>query len=432
MKHDSRSSDEMKVCFVAPLSLYRVKHSNSVMSLTFPQLVADLAFHCEQYTIYDANQMHTSLADHLEVTRPSHVFITSITSTFSSALQCASEAKDFGCITILGGIFASMNAHTIQEAFSQFDYIVRGKPDRNLVRLTRDTQAQPMILSFPNTYDMGKRLGPTICESAFVDAYEGGTVCYEITTGCEYACRFCSMREAWKDAPVSSRPIDIVKSDLTLLSRNWTKLKIIDDDFLQGSRSLMESDLGNLFEQVILETRVDRINEKTIGLLKEFGTTHVIMGVEAFDAEFVKETKKGRSSSWEFYAKRAVELCSTNGITARPVLMLTGPHLTVDYLLSLMTKIEDWKPSNRIETLFSFFTPHPGLSTARDGTLLTNDLSKFDHLHLVHLPTSAAKGDEHKILDAYHELTRITESEQFNPPIDITREHISEFACFFE
>lgn len=423
--------DDVNICFVRPLSRYKVKQTSSVLSLTFPQLVRDLGLKIGQFTIYDRNLSSESFSDYLKHTNTTHVFITSITSTFPDALHCARVAKEFGCITIIGGIFASMNATIIQEFFTEFDYCVSGKPNSDLLSMIQNRENKPAKLLFPNIYDMEMEIGHVICNPAFTDIDQYETVSYEITTGCKYSCSFCSMRSAWKDSPVFIRPVDVASSDIALLSSKWRKLKIIDDDFLQSYDMIRELEFGDLFDQIIVETRVNRINQKAVRFMKRFGVTHVILGVEAFEKNFVRETKKGSISSWEYLSNRAIDLCAKNGLIARPVLMLTGPHLDFRYVISLKKKIKGWKPTNNVETLFSFFTPHPGLAKRYPGLFITNDLSRFDHLNLVYLPSPLKSDDEYRILNLYHELVDITESKEFNPNIDISRDHHVEFEYFF-
>jgi hypothetical protein len=97
---------------------------------------------------------------------------------------------------------------------------------------------------------------------------------------------------------------------------------------------------------------------------------------------------------------------------------------------SLRKDLFHWKPSNKVETLFAFYTPHPGLPKEK-GVTLTNDLSLFDHLNIVFLPESVCSEDVNEIIEIYNELVVITESADFNPTIEVSRRFYPEYNCFF-
>jgi histone acetyltransferase (RNA polymerase elongator complex component) len=122
-----------------------------------------------------------------------------------------------------------------------------------------------------------------------------------------------------------------VKNDVRLLAGIWPILKIIDDDFLQSYRTLTNLSVKGLFKEVIVETRPDRINPDTIAFMQQFGVTHIILGVEAFNNQFISLTGKSQSDHWEKIATTAIELSIANNFIVRPVVMLTGPALTLEY-----------------------------------------------------------------------------------------------------
>ena len=113
--------------------------------------------------------------------------------------------------------------------------------------------------------------------------------------------------------------------------------------------------------------------------------------------------------------------------------MIAAPLTDLSYLKYLKNTIKDWKVSNGIEVLFSFFTPHPGLNLPIDKKrFITNDLRKFDHVNLVYLPKSYRKNDRYKILEYYHEMVETTESHRFNPNIDVHENFYERYDVFFK
>jgi hypothetical protein len=144
-------------------------------------------------------------------------------------------------------------------------------------------------------------------------------------------------------------------------------------------------------------------------------------------------TNKSQNINWHKMVEDSLKLCSDNGIITRPVIMLTGPGITLPQILSYEDKLSHWSPENGIETLFSFFTPHPGLKLPNFDAmrLLTNNLSLFDHLHLVYLPKTLEFSQINNIIQTYHNLAEITKSQNFNPQINIEMSHQQIFDCFF-
>ena len=187
------------------------------------------------------------------------------------------------------------------------------------------------------------------------------------------------------------------------------------------------------FKKVIAETRIDRVNEQSISVLREFGVTHLIMGVESFENEHLVSSLKSRSGIWTETVFKAMDLCARYHITARPVLQVLYPGMSKNYLQNILPYIRDWTPTNNIEVFFSFFTPHPGLDSGKGiaSNLLTNDLADFDHLHPVYMPDGYDIDDVKKILSDYNQLVDVTESVEFNPYVFSFGKYKKEFDLFF-
>lgn len=424
----------MKLCFAQPQTAYKVHVNLNALALSFPQLIADLNLEPHQYIIYIGNLERQDFLSFLEQHQPTHLFLTSITCNFPEAVRLARIAKSMSIITVLGGIFPSMNSEVILRQYTCFNYVVKGNPSRDLLAQVSYPPRSPRLLLHSPRYQFKKCLSEIIIGRQFQAYYGDCQVCYEITNGCVYACSFCSMRTAWGNGKLSQRNISEIQYDLQKLSHSWTKLKIIDDDFLQTYHSLQGLSIKGLFKQVIIETRIDRINPDTAKFLKQFGVTHVLLGVENFVQPFLLASgKKKNPASWESLAGRAIDLCNRNGLTARAIVMLTSPFSNLGSLESLTTKLRLWNRSNNVEVFFSFYTPHPGLSISEDqGLLLTNDLTLFDHLHLVYLPNTFSIDDIENITKIYDDLVNITESHIYNPPLVPSYNYYSQYELFFK
>jgi radical SAM superfamily enzyme YgiQ (UPF0313 family) len=327
----------------------------------------------------------------------------------------------------LGGIFASMNAERISTNYPCFDKIIKGAPLAGMF----DQFPLDRIVEGRRQYDIDFEVGD-IWDLPLFDCYRNDPVCYEITFGCVYNCNFCSLRRIWNAGVCSHRSVEVVRSDLKRLA-NRQILKIIDDDILQSPHILAACDFRLSFKKVIAETRIDRVNEQSISVLREFGVTHLIMGVESFENEHLVSSLKSRSGIWTETVFKAMDLCARYHITARPVLQVLYPGMSKNYLQNILPYIRDWTPTNNIEVFFSFFTPHPGLDSGKGiaSNLLTNDLADFDHLHPVYMPDGYDIDDVKKILSDYNQLVDVTESVEFNPYVFSFGKYKKEFDLFF-
>lgn len=424
----------MKICFVQPDTDYQIEKNRHALALTFPQLISDLCIEKSNYCIYIAGKSKLSFSVFLEKLQPTHVFITAITSTFPYAVEFAKEAKKFNSITVLGGLFASINYTTITNNYSCFDYVVAGHPNPSLLLQIQALPSKPKFIVFDCVSNYKKPLGNIITDERFREIYSANdTVCYELANGCNYNCSFCTMRKAFPNHIIQKRDIDIIRQDIATLSLYWEKIKLIDDDISISLHNLCELDLTR-FKEVIAETRLDNITEKNMKIFRKVGVTHLIVGVESFDVSFLKYSSKTLSpESWYSKIKRAAWLCVKYNIIIRPVVMITNITSTIDNLLQYKEIMSDWTPENNIELLCSFYTPHPGMATQIEyKKLLTFNLKYYDHLHCVWIPPLIGNENLNQLCDIYNEIVFTTKSSDYNPEINLNFDKGFNYMCFFD
>lgn len=417
-----------KLCLVQPSNEYQISVHKHALALTFPYLIKLLSLHDRwQLCLYVEDKSDVSFKELLLKEKPNFVWITANTATFPNAIKLANIAKEHNCFVMLGGVFASINAEIISNNYNCFDKIIKGFPDIKML----EKLPQEKIIDGKRQYDINFRLSDILNMPLF-DLYRNDPVCYEITFGCVYNCNFCSLRRMWDAGICSKRSSDIINYDLSRL-KNRNSLKIIDDDILQSQDVLLKCNFGQNFKKIVAETRIDRINEKSISILKELGVTHLIMGVETFDKNNLISSSKTTSKDWMKRTFNAIDLCNKYQIIARPVLQILYPKMPKTYLRDIEPYIKDWTPHNKIELFFSFFTPHPGLEISKgiSKNLITNDLSKFDHLNPVYMPDGYSINDVNNVMSNYNTLVDITESIKYNPHIYTTGGYIKEFDVFF-
>lgn len=421
---------QRKICFVQPSNDYQIKAHKHALALTFPYLIGLLSLDKSfSLCLYVEDKSTECFEDFLHREQPHYVLITANTATFPRAVRFGTIAQCQGCIVLLGGIFATLNADLIADRYPCFDRIVKGLPTMACF----DQMPAKRVVDGERRYDIDFRLSDILNLPLF-KCYREDAVCYEITFGCEYNCNFCTMRQMWNQQGVCSRRMqETLEYDLPRL-RRWERLKIIDDDLLQSRQTLAACEFRGFFSQVVAETRIDRINETSINILHRFGITHLIMGVESFETRNLISSSKTAASNWERQVFKALDLCRKYGIVARPVLQILYPDMSKSYLRSIRPFLREWTPENGIELFFSFFTPHPGLPLSRGiaHNLLTYDLSRFDHLTPVYMPDGYNLKDVFDTLDTYNELVETTRSAAYNPYIHSLSETKEEYAPFFE
>lgn len=424
----------MKICFVQPNTDYQIEKNRYALALTFPQLISDLNIEETDYVVYIYGKTGKSFECFLKEESPTHVFITAITSTFSYAEKAAKIAKKNKCIVVLGGLFASINYKIICKNFICFDYVVSGHPDSTLLTYIALAPSTPQYIIYNKSSNYQKELGNIIIDPRFTGCYsEQDMVCYEFTNGCYYDCVFCTMRYAFPNQKPCRRSLFIIQQDIYKLAKKWKKLKLIDDDISISMEILKELNL-NMFDQVIAETRVDNISEYSMQIFKNVGITHLIVGVESFDTEFLAKSKKTKNpEEWNKRIYKAVILCQKYNICMRPVIMITNEHTSIETVKYMRLQLQGWTPKNNIEVLCSFYTPHPGMSDVKEyKRLLTNDLKYFDHLHCVWLPPLIDYKEKKELLEIYNDIVNITESCEYNPVLEFSYKKKKKYFCFFD
>lgn len=418
-----------KLCLVQPSNDFQVSVHKHALALTFPYLIQEFSLDTKfQLSLYVEDKNNITFEEFLDIEVPDLIFITVNTATFPNSVRLAKCAKKSNCRVVLGGIFATLNAEIISANYDCFDQIIKGIPPKEYF----NSILEQRIINGRRSFDINFRISEILKNKIF-DFYKNDPVCYEITFGCVFNCSFCSLRSVWGPGICSRRDPGIVTDDLRNLT-DWDSLKIIDDDILQSTDILAKCEISSHFKKIVAETRVDRINNNSIKILKDLGITHLIMGVESFDQNNLNSSMKTRSYEWTKKTMNAIELCVKNNIIPRPVFQFLYPEMSKDYIKKLTPLIKEWTPKNGIELFFVFFTPHPGMGMKiiNNNNLITNDLSKFDHLNPVYIPNNYNVNDTKLILDQFNNLVDLTESIKYNPHIITTGDYIKEYDIFFK
>lgn len=296
--------------------------------------------------------------------------------------------------------------------------------------LNRKRDKTPSIIYIPKKDIFNKPLWPIMLNPVFQSAFDNNLyVCYELGSGCTYDCSFCTLRKAFGSI-YRPRELNVIQQDLYHLATIWSKLKLIDDDIYQSRNVLAKLDFSQ-FKEIIIETRINHLDDEFLKICKSKGITHIITGIESFSNDVLIGLNKTPKKNWNYCIERAIDLCNKYSIILRPVIMINPPNTSEKDLDELIIETEQWVPENNIEVLISMYTPHPGMIYPH-GILLSNDLSLFDHLHLVFIPQSLQETAPAKIMCVYEQIVAQTHSRHFNPYVNYKQNFIGEYAPFFD
>lgn len=239
-----------------------------------------------------------------------------------------------------------------------------------------------------------------------------GTVRIFTQTHCPHSCNFCSSRNFLafaegrsrrgreSEMPQSSSPLQnrpealraYVHDRMLNLSRavtvelsprsfvnfilralqHYPKLKTVfinDDNFLSVHVKHRFREIVELIRatpelrevKFICSTRVDDVDEETIALAKEMGVKEINFGVESFSPQGLKSLAKKvrlrhREASPEEVVKRAVELCTAQGIKVSINLIFFYPEVDLSHLEETITNSVAYKKRYGNQVKFNLAT----------------------------------------------------------------------------
>jgi hopanoid C-3 methylase HpnR len=218
----------------------------------------------------------------------------------------------------------------------------------------------------------------------------------EFTRGCPWDCSFCS---AWTFYGRSYRPLSPEKAVEDLSRIKEPGVFIVDDvAFIQAKHGM---DIGEAIarkgikKQYYLETRGDVLlrNKEVFKFWKQLGMEYMFIGVEAIDADGLKQHRKRISLSKNF---EALEYARSLGITVA-INLIADP----DWDRQRFEVIRQWCLEIPEIVNISVNTPYPGTETWQTlgSNVQSRDYRLYDIQHAV-LPTRLP------LRDFYEELVK--------------------------
>jgi anaerobic magnesium-protoporphyrin IX monomethyl ester cyclase len=321
-------------------------------------------------------------------------------------------------VTVVGGLHFSYIPDESLASFPEIDYIVRGEGEETLVELLKSLRegkdiSQVKGLSFRNngvvTHTPDRPLIENLDTLPYpayhlvedsLDKYHftmmaGNNVRYmnmEGARGCVHKCSFCTQWKHWGSVWRTKSAKRIV-DEIEYLHEKFGGQFIwfTDDNFdyiRRGKELWQELKTRKFTEDIMLffQARTDDVaaNPDLVGKLREVGNYWVMMGVEHYSEERLKEFKKGVGVS---EAKKAVKVLNENDIFSHAMFVIGSRKDTAESIEQLRRFSIDLGSDFSIYTVL---TPFPGTvyfeSARKNGWIEDANYSNYDMTHAI-MPT---------------------------------------------
>ena len=305
--------------------------------------------------------------------RPDLVGITCMTVEYPRAVQIATRIKRdrAGVPIIVGGAHVNAVGRQALEEGAAFDYACVGEGEY-LVReladaLERSVEASaiPGIVSRKGgeIAVAPPRSPPEDYDALPFPAWDlfrpVSTIPLITHRGCPFRCVFCSHNSGFK--PRYRTPANVLDEVEEILDRyRPNRIRIEDETFglhMGRTKAILEEIIARGFHRSIsfsAQTRVDRIDEEFVRLLKTANFETLELGVESGNPDVLRETQKGITLE---QVERAVGLAKANDLRVWCKFILGHPNETRETIrdtIDFIAKINPHKLS------VSIMTPFPG------------------------------------------------------------------------
>ncbi|MFA7707834.1 MAG: radical SAM protein [Candidatus Pacearchaeota archaeon] len=357
------------------------------------------------------------------------------TSEYNEALRIMKIAKNMGKTTIMGGIFPTFNSSLVLSS-GVVDYVVRGEGEITLNNLINslDQHSNPKDLKGISFIENGEIIDnprPNLIHNLDdlpMPAYDlislkdympftSGAI-YS-SRGCNNACNFCSLSRMWNFSLRQRSPENIIKELKIYEDAGFKRVHFKDEsvtldlEFTKGLFKKLENSGLKLNYKV--KSRIDQVTPEVLEQMVLAGVDTIHTGVESFSQSELNRVKKGIDAS---IIRGNITSILDAGIKVNPVYIFGLPGQTESDLEITSKNIQEIGSNPNVITYISFMTPHPG-TLSKDGLeIISKNLDRYTHKQPVCYPLSLGPGAVNKMVDKYHELSRVTNSRFVNPPID--------------
>jgi radical SAM superfamily enzyme YgiQ (UPF0313 family) len=335
--------------------------------------VAVLDCTAEQFSISKVDEWLGAMPE-----QPDCVGITATCATFQAAIDVAVTSRRHfpSALIVLGGVHPTVDP---QETLThpEVDIVVLGEGERTMVEIAGGKQRDEINgIAFMRNGEVirtpARELIKDLDALPFpayhllpMDKYHPAVGSFKslpamslfATRGCPGRCIFCHRQFGGKLRTRSARHI-IDEIKLLYDVYGIREIAFYDDTFTVFDREVRE------FCRILIEegpkidwscfTRVDRVNEELLMLMKKAGCHLILFGVESSDREILKTIKKAISLD---DAKRTVALARKVGIRTRASFMFGNPGETPQ---TVKATIEFSKELDPDQVQYNLTTAYPG------------------------------------------------------------------------
>ncbi len=300
-------------------------------------------------------------------------------------LTVVSELKKKGFYV---GVFGSF-ATAVPDFFSKADFVIKGEPEAGVWKIASQNLLPTGIMEVAPVADLNSlpypdwSFFPIEKYSYFPALNKKPVVAMLASRGCPYSCAFYCPYSINSGRKWRARSIDDVIGEMEFLKKNYG-VKAIDfrDPVFTLSRertvklvqAMMKKRLDIIWS---CETRVDCLDKELILLMKRSGLRHINIGVESFNEEILKKSK--RLPIRATYQEDIISFCHKNGISIAAFYII---GLEGDTKNSVRQTIKYAKKLNTLVAQFTINTPYPGTEffnqAKAQGRLLTRDWEQYD------------------------------------------------------
>lgn len=356
--------------------------------------------------LYDTMRNSKSLEDIIEEYKPTITYTCGVVKQVPFMLEYCKRIKNINdkIKTIIGGVYAE---HNYQNLYNKnLNYIMRSYDPYVILDLVKLNKGEKVNIENINglCYKVGSRWAtnklvffdikklPIVNRKYFYEnidkfRYLELHPIAQIRTSysCPYNCSFC-YRTSLNCGKYISKNISVVIDEIE--SIKCDNIYFVDDDFLFNKIRLKEFineiKKRKIKKKYVCYGRVDFINnnKELIRELKEIGFYYLLVGLEAITDNHLNNYNKkiGVESNRE-----CVEFLNSINLNCMGMMIVDLDFTKKDFK-NMYKWIKDIKLKH---VALSIFTPLPGSTLYKEyeNKLITDDLSKWDYVHLVANPT---------------------------------------------
>jgi len=326
----------------------------SLECLAAPLLADGLTLAIVDMDVGPETQAHDLLIDALERGKPRIMGVTSLSNSFSAALEACRTAKKIHppVRTVLGGIHATVLHENILSEYKEIDIVVRGEGEEVLREIIRSNCAMASLkkisgISYredhrilcnpdrPLLKDLGAMPPPAF---HVLDNRGYRTRSLSSSRGCYHNCRFCSIQSLYQGI-VRQEPLEKILTEIRALrSAGAKRIMFTDDNFTFHPRRVRDI-CGMMIQnglaqgvEFYVQGRIDDFCCRPVMAqwLSEAGFKAVYVGAESGAQEILDRYGKGMATG---DLRRGVSYCIEQNLMPVVSFILFGPWDSVETML---------------------------------------------------------------------------------------------------